>query len=717
MEKHLLTLIVLLTGTSALAQTPPEQDPNTWVKRSPLKGAPPSPGLGYEASLAYDPVHHKVIRWGGHNQSGGGEQNAETWVLDPLTLKWELREPNQSPPGVCCAQQNLFDPALGRFLRFPAFSGQHGWHWFRENYLNNTAVWSYDLGANLWRDLRPVPAPRLAPLRCASWDSHHQVAVVFGGEGSQEGTLVYDPHTNTWTRMRPKVEPPGRSGGNLAYDAARKVHILFGTQFGNDPHTWAYDLVRNEWRDLKPAMQPPTDRNDAVLAYDDAHQAVVAVVRVIDKQQGEEVTAGHLETWAYDAGKNTWQPLKPAREPDGWGNRRKILVALPDLQLLLMEVYVTSGERVPGVEREQQIWTYRYGPVKLAPLPAPDGVAVATTASGAATLTWKAVPQAKSYQVFRGQGDTPWTAALEAAATVQAPQTTWKDTGAKPGTVYHYMVRAVDKDGRESADSFRVRIQPRIVEDAVVSVVTAREVRLTWKPPAGSADVVGYHVERATVEVFSEDEIVRLKKDTPPLAEPSIGGIRAIGPFTRLTKEPLKDTTFTDTQIDLGKPVPIEGKPLFTHRFGAAQLDAAGKPYRFAVFAYRVRAVNAAGVESGPGPYFLTVPSSPQWLFAREDGAKCHLKWSISPEQGLKGYRVYRMESPRINGPGQKVTRLTADVVGQATFTDEAAGKDTHRYWIVAVDALGQEGLPSSPAWHYRQFRKDYAPFTGPWHQ
>ena len=28
----------------------------------------------------------------------------------------------------------------------------------------------------------------------------------------------------------------------MAYDAARKLHILFGAQFSNDPHTWAYDL-------------------------------------------------------------------------------------------------------------------------------------------------------------------------------------------------------------------------------------------------------------------------------------------------------------------------------------------------------------------------------------------------------------------------------------------------------------------------------------------
>jgi hypothetical protein len=248
--------LALLAPTADPA--PIEQPLNTWVKRSPLEGGPPSPGMGYEASLVWDSKHRRVIRWAGHNQGGGGEQNAEVWTFDPLTAKWELKEPNTSPPGACCNQQNLFDADQGRMIRFSAFSGSHGWHWFRENYLSNSSVWNYDLATNTWRDRRPAPAPRIAPLRCASWDSDYQVALVFGGEGSREGTLVYDPYTNTWHRLKPKDEPDPRSGGTMAYDAANKLHVLFGTQFDNDPLTWTFDLRKNEWRGHKPKDGPPT---------------------------------------------------------------------------------------------------------------------------------------------------------------------------------------------------------------------------------------------------------------------------------------------------------------------------------------------------------------------------------------------------------------------------------------------------------------------------
>jgi hypothetical protein len=712
-----LVLVAALVSVAAAPAAVPvalTQEANTWVKRSPLKDGPPSPGMGYETSLGYDPAARLVIRWGGHNQGGGGEQNAETWTFDPATSRWALLQPNTAPPGVCCAQQNIFDPLGGRFLRFPAFSGNHGWQWFREIYLSNSSLWSYDLPSNTWRDLRPLPAPIVRPLRCASWDAEYQVAVLFGGEGSDEGTLVYDPYTNTWTRMKPTVQPAPRSGGNMAYDAARKVHVLFGTQFGDDPHTWAYDLRQNQWRDMKPATQPPTDRNDAVLAYDAGGKVVIALVRVVDASNGPEVVRGHMETWAYDAGRNEWRRLKPAREPDGWGNRSRALVALPDQNLILAEVRVNTTDRAAGTDREQQVWTFRYSEARPDPAPQPPAGLTVKTEARAVELAWKASSSRNvtGYIVYRGMGEPPWRVEYKQIAKVDKPL--FRDEDVKPGIVYSYFVRAPTRDGAEGSDSVRVRAQPQVVEDIVVSVAGAKEVLLSWKAVEGAA---GYHVERAAVEVFSEDELVRLKKDTPLLPKPSAGAVKAVGHFMRLTKEPIKTVAYADTALDLNRPQAAGDAPLYRHRFHAEHLDVKGTPYRYAVYAYRVRPVNALGIEGGPSPYALTIPSAPKWLFAREDGEQCRLKWAANPEQGIKGYRIYRMEGPKLNGPGQPVTRLTDEPVKETTFTDPKATRETKRYWVVVVDALGQEGLPAAPVWHYRQFRKAYEPFVGAWHQ
>jgi hypothetical protein len=597
---------------------------NTWVKSSPLADTPPSPRLGYEGDCAWDSTHRLLIRYGGHNQGGGGEQHSEIWTFDPLTARWTLKEPNTSPPGICCGQQNVFEPIQGRYLRFPAFSGSHGWQWWREIYLNDSSVWSYDLAANRWRNLRPLPAPHPRPLRCASWDSDHEVVVIFGGEGSHEGTLIYDPYANTWTWPKPSAEPAPRSGGNMVYDSARKRHILFGSQFSNDPHTWAYDVDANEWRDLKPATMPPTDKNDAVLAYDSVNQVVLALIKV---SQGDEENEKHrIETWAFHAGANTWTQMKPDREPDPSGSRARNLVFVPDLNVAMLE----NRPHPPGGPAEQQIWTYRYGEQNSAAKPSP----------------------------------------------------------------------------------LKQRSHPPIVQDVVVSVLSAGEVEVSWSAPSPS--VAAYTIERAPVEVLTEDQLTRLKRQTAPLKEPSVGAVKRIGQFKALTSKPLTELKFIDATVNFESPEPLTGEPIYARTFSSEQIDPNGTPYRFAVFAYRVRAVNASGLESGPSPAAFTIPSAPQWVFAKETGTACDLKWAANPEKNIQGYRVYRMSGRWDKDP---IVRLTPQPVSSLAHHDEAAGKTSRRYYIVAVDGIGQEGFPSAPVWFQREWMRFYEPFTGEWHQ
>jgi hypothetical protein len=452
--------------------------------------------------------------------------------------------------------------------------------------------------------------------------------VVFGGEGSSEGTLVYDPYTNTWEWMKPPTQPDFRSGGNMTYDVAHHRHILFGSQFGKDPGTWAYEYPKT-WRDLKPATQPPADKNDAVLAYDQASEKVLAIIKI---SEGKDEEAKHtLQTWAYDGETNTWERMNPTREPDPSGNRARVLIAAPDRNLLFLE-------DCPSKPREQQIWSYR----------------------------------------------------------VQK-----------------------EEKGIHSL-SFPLRTTPRTPEDVVVSVVSAREVAVSWKPPPKAQDqgvhideISSYVVERARVEVWTEDQLWRLKSRTPSLEDPSVGAISAVGPFTRISKESVKGTSFVDREVTLDKTGGVIGHPLWHRTMSKEELDGTGKSYRYDVYAYRIRAVGQGG-ESGPSEAVFTIPSMPQWVFSKEEGGTCHLKWAANPEKDVKGYRVYRMDGRFDKEP---ITRLTPDPIPGTAFSDPAAGKSSRRYYIVAVDALGQEGHPSTPVWHDREWKPYYKPFTGEWHQ
>ena len=79
-------------------------------------------------------------------------------------------------------------------------------------------------------------------------------------------------------------------------------------------------------------------------------------------------------------------------------------------------------------------------------------------------------------------------------------------------------------------------------------------------------------------------------------------------------------------------------------------------------------------------------------MFSREDGTTCRLKWVANPEKGITGYRVYRMDG-RWNK--DSVSRLSADPIVETKYADASAAESSRHYYVVAVDALGQEDFPS----------------------
>jgi hypothetical protein len=315
-------------------------------------------------------------------------------------------------------------------------------------------------------------------------------------------------------------------------------------------------------------------------------------------------------------------------------------------------------------------------------------------------------------RVYRGEGEKPWQAVYRQVAELEASRTDWMDKGLKTGASLHYRLRVVDADGREGPAGPAARTRPPIVEDVVVSVLSAGAVEVRWTPRAAE-DIVGHHVERAVVKVATDDQLRRLKRKVAPLDPPSVGAVLRVGPFERLTREPGKVPAFTD-RVDLKKPAQLTGEPLQEQKFHKDHWDASGRPYPFAVYAYRVRATNMLGVESGPSPAILTIPSIPQHLFSKEEEAACRLKWRANPEKGLRGYRVYRMDGRWEKNP---ISRLTPDPIDACAFTDPGADGKSRRYYVVAVDAIGQEGYPSTPVWYQREWRKYYEPFVGEWHQ
>ncbi|GIW96289.1 MAG: hypothetical protein KatS3mg110_4330 [Pirellulaceae bacterium] len=660
---------------------------NCWILQSPREGAP-APPVGWEGSGSYDPYSRLWLHWGGHD---GIPQGFALFTFDLDSGKWQQRFPNTSPPGVCCVDgANVFDLANRRFVRFPGASLGHGYQWSRGVKLKNSAVWLYDPGSNQWVNMRPPPyalshsRDGLGQLNAgATYDPNHELAISFGGQTSAGDTnrlFVYDAYANRLAQLRAENPPPPRDGMGICYDAANECLVVFGSQYGNDERTWIYRYHTNRWEahDLQP--RPPgkklgTYSTIPKMAYDSLNNVCLCVTW--------DTNTNEHQTWVLDVAKLQWTKMNPAVEPAPSMSRSRNLSFDAARNVFILET-VPKENRGTGV----QIWTYRFrkaAPTR--PLPPPTDVQVLTD-SARSTVTWTTVPGAHQYHVYRAEGDEPWKLQYERIATVDQPR--YEDSGLIAGKVYFYKIAAIGDGGKESRLSFSARTQLRALLRPVVSVVAPDKVEVHWNPhPA--PDTIGYHVYRgeAVVQSVRKGTPGPWKDNDPEYPEPVPVEVRDIVDLRRLTDQPIRETTFVDH-------VPM------------TRSERAEDEYRYHVYAYVVRAVNRLGTESGPSPYALTIPSEPMNLFIREQpGGAAELRWDASAEKGVVGYHVYKLDGT------WQIMRLTDHPIRQTRYV-HTGGAGVSRYWVVAVDVLGQQGQPSSPVWYNRSYRGFY---EGEWHQ
>jgi fibronectin type 3 domain-containing protein len=659
---------------------------NQWVKRSPREGAP-APPFGWEGSGDFDPHLRRWIHFGGHD---GIPQGFGLFTYDLDTGRWRQRFPNTSPPGCCCVDgANVFDVAYRRFVCFPGAGLGHGYQWSRGVKLKSSAVWLYDPEANAWTNMRPPPYRQFLPREGlgslnagATYDANHELALSFGGQGSAGGTnnlFAYDSYANSLYRLKAADPPSPRDGMGLCYDAKNDCLVLFGSQYASDEKTWVYRYDAGRWEGHALTPHPVGKKLGTYstiprMAYDSVNGLCLCLTW--------DTNTGKHETWAFDAARLAWTKMNPKAEPDASMSRSRNLGFSARDNVFILE---TSSKEGRG--KSPQVWTYRLKNAPANPPVEPPADLRVVTDPGTATLSWSAVPSAREYRVYRARADEPWKAKFEKVASV--PGTSYADRGLSAGGVYFYAVRAVGRDGGESRNSPRARTQPRVLLRPVVSVLAPDKVEVSWDAhPA--ADVAGYNVYRgeASVRAVKKGTPQAWKDNDPKYAEPLPVEVRDVRGIRKLNDRPITGTTFED-KVDLKSD------------------DKEPGGYRYAVYAYIVRAVNKLGAESGPSPYALTIPSEPANLLNREAGGKAQLRWERSPEKGVVGYHVYKLEGT------WKVVRVTAEPVRATAFTHEG-GKGPTRYWVVAVDALGQEGQPSSPVWHNHSYKGFY---SGEWHQ
>jgi hypothetical protein len=655
---------------------------NEWVKQSPTDQQP-APPFGWEGSGSFDPCSRKWIHFGGHD---GIPQGFHLFTFDLETRVWEQRFPPTSPAGVCCIDgANTFDVANRRFVNFPGGSLGHGYQWSRGVYLRRSAVWLYDPMENTWTNMRPPPYRR--PLTRedniggldggAAYHSRHEISISFGGQGAQgeTGNLhFYDAYANQLTRISAPNPPSPRDGMGVCVDTKNDCLVVFGSQYASDEKTYFYHFNAGKWEahELKPrpnAKKGKTYSTIPRLAYDSHNQICLALI-------WDDATGKH-ETWTLDVSKLAWKKMAPPTEPEPSMSRSRNLAFSPEHNVFILDL---NPAALKG--KGAQVWTYRYQTLPaLKPLARPEDVQAETNA-GRVTLSWAPVKGAVAYRVYRSLDTELWQPKFETIGSVR--ETIFVDDKIAPKQRALYMVRAVDETEREGDDSPRARSSPRVAVKPVVSVLGRNRIEVSWnRHPA--KDITGYNLYRGvvTVRTVKKGEPKPWRDNDPEYDEPRVADIKGI---EQINGELLTSLSFTD-RVDLSKPLPES------------------KNYKHAVYAYVVRAVNRLGVESGPSPYALTIPSEPTSVLNHDKGTRAELKWAPNPEKGIAGYHVYKLEGT------WNIVRLTKEPLQATTFTHQSPPT---RYWIVAVDALGQEGQPSSPVWHQRNYAGFFA---GPWHQ
>jgi hypothetical protein len=479
---------------------------------------------------------------------------------------------------------------------------------------------------NTWMNMRPPPYRR--PLTRedniggldagATYHPQHEISISFGGQGVQGETgnvHFYDAYANRLTRISALNSPSPRDGMGICVDTKNDCLVVFGSQYASDEKTHFYRFNTGRWEahDLEPrpnAKKGKTYSTIPRLAYDSHNGICLALI-------WDDATGKH-ETWALDVSKLAWKKMAPPTEPEPSMSRSRNLAFSPEHNIFILDL---NPAALKG--KGSQIWTYRYQALPaLQRLAHPEHVQAETDA-GRVTLSWPPVKGAIAYRVYRSLGTEPWQPKFEQIGDVK--ETVFVDDKIAPKQPALYMVRAVDANQRESDDSPQARSSPRVAVKPVVSVLARDRIEVSWnRHPA--KDIAGYNLYRGvvTVRTVKKGEPKPWRDNDPEYDEPRVAEVTDIKGIEKINGEPLTSLSFTD-RVDLSKPLPES------------------KDYKHAVYAYIVRALNRLGVESGPSPYALSIPSEPTSVLNRDKGTMAELKWAPNPEKGIVGYHVYKL--------------------------------------------------------------------------
>jgi hypothetical protein len=253
----------------------------------------------------YDPVGHRMVVFGGRNSDGVLD---DTWSLDLSTRRWS-RVAGETRPSARFGATAIYDAPRRRLVLFSGETAQF-------SFLND--VWALDLEQDRWSELTPKTAAAGSPAKAPNiryggasiYDERRERLVTFAGftnQGRFNDTWAFDLKSDQWIDLSPTgARPQKRCLLTAAHDALGDRMIVYGGQSaGHLEDTWAFDLARNTWTEIRNTPIPPGRFWSALVYHPEKRRAVMF--------GGQNNTLGILnDTWSLNLNGDRWEPLQPA---------------------------------------------------------------------------------------------------------------------------------------------------------------------------------------------------------------------------------------------------------------------------------------------------------------------------------------------------------------------------------------------------------------------
>jgi hypothetical protein len=254
-----------------------------------------APSSRNDMGMAYDPVHHQTVLFGGSDSNG--DQLGSTWIWDGTV--WSQASPATSPRARYGIENSMvWDPALNKIVLF-------GGRTTDGNYQHDT--WAWD--GSTWTQISSATLPAAREHDSLAFDQTLNTVVLFGGfaGGSNYFGDTWKLTSTGWTKLTPTGAPSARAYASMTYSPQAGGDVLFGGEVSTFQTNETWLFKGGAWSKLNLSVLPPA-RTDSAVAYDSATGQIVLFG---GWDNVAKVAFG--DTWLFDG--TAWSSQNPSPAP------------------------------------------------------------------------------------------------------------------------------------------------------------------------------------------------------------------------------------------------------------------------------------------------------------------------------------------------------------------------------------------------------------------